>query len=151
MAEYKYYMRKYGTADDDAVPIIDLESHFDGMIVRSVSGLSSVGTPKNIYTETYAEDSEVRVYLPETVERESTQVTIRASFRTTGRRSVYEAFCNYIIGSKIKYWDTVRNRLVYLLLDSAIELEEDFLFGSDPFLTVEFRFMNLFGRSYTVE
>lgn len=144
----KYYMRKYGTDDDASVPIIDLESYFDGMVIRSVNGLSSLGAPKNIYKETFAEDSEVRVYMPEVTERESTEVTIRASFRKSTRRDSYDEFCDYISNGKIKYWDSVRNRLVYLILDSSIELDDDFLTGNDPFMTVEFKFMNLFGRSY---
>ena len=64
---YKYYMKKYGTEDDTSVPTLDIEASYNGMIILQVSGLSSLGKPKNIYKETYAESSEVRVYIPENV------------------------------------------------------------------------------------
>lgn len=145
--KYKYYMRKYGTADDASVPIIDLESYFEGMVIRNVSGLSSRGAPKNVYKETYAETSEVRVYMPETVAKEATDVVINASFVGNERRDVYDDFCNYVSQGKIKYWDTVRNRLVHIILNAVIELDDDSLIGNEPFMTAEFKFMNIFGTS----
>lgn len=144
----KHYMQKYGTDDDSLVPIMDLEDDFPGLVYLEADGLSAKGAPKNIYFETYAENDETRVYVPKTVCRESTEIKITFGFFGKNRREVYDDFYDYVSHGKIKYWDTARNRMVKMVLDSSVEPEDDVLKGSTPYIRAEFSFRNLFGQSF---
>ena len=146
--DYKFYMRRYGTDDDAAQPVKDLEVDFPGLVCQEAAGLSSKGSPKNIYYEEYAENEETRVYIPDTVCLDSTEIELKFVFLGEDRRETYDSFFDYVSAGKIKYWDTARNRLVHIVLDAATEPDEDVLKGGTHYIIAAFTFRNLFGRSY---
>lgn len=145
---FKFYMQRIDTSDES--PVKDLEKDFPGLHYISCEGLSDKGKPKNYYTEEYADSDELRVYVPDKVCRESTKITLTLLFNGKGRRDAYDSFYIYVSTGKFHYWDTARKRMATVILDSAVELDEDFFKGGDPYLTVEFKFTNVFGDTEAV-
>lgn len=145
MTDCKFYMSRW--KDDTWETEISLEDYFQGLKYVKATGLSDYGKIKNIYTETYAESDALRVYIPETPARENTDIEFTFGFEKENRRDVFDNFVEWVSGYKIKYWDTVRNRELEMLLIEKIEVDEDILIGSSPFITVPFKFKNLNGQT----
>lgn len=145
MADYKFYMSRW--IDNDWETQVSLEDYFSGMKYVSCEGLSTKGKIKNIYTENYAEVEDLRVYMPETVVRENTDIEFVFGFEKDNRRDTFDSFVDWVSGYKIKYWDTARDREVEMILIDKVEVDEDILLGSSPFITVNFKFKNLKGST----
>lgn len=125
----------------------DIESYFNGLHYVKCEGISSYGAVKNVYSETYSETSELRVYLPETVARENTDIEFEFAFDGENRRETYHSFVEWLSGKRLKYWDTLRNRELEMILMESVEPEEDELYGSHPYIKVPFKFKNLKGET----
>lgn len=145
MADYKFYMSRW--IDNAWETQVSLEDYFSGMKYISCEGLSTKGKIKNIYTENFAEVDDLRVYMPETVVRENTDIEFVFGFEKENRRDTFDSFVDWVSGYKIKYWDTARNRELEMVLIDKIEVDEDILLGSSPFITVNFKFKNLKGST----
>lgn len=145
MADYKFYMSRW--IDNDWETQVSLEDYFSGMKYVSCEGLSTKGKIKNIYTENFAEVEDLRVYMPETVVRENTDIEFVFGFEKDNRRDTFDRFVDWVSGYKIKYWDTARNRELEMVLIDKVEVDEDILIGSSPFITVNFKFKNLKGST----
>ena len=145
MADYKFYMSRW--IDNAWETQVSLEDYFSGMKYISCKGLSTKGKIKNIYTENFAEVEDLRVYMPETVVRENTDIEFVFGFEKGNRRDTFDSFVDWVSGYKIKYWDTARNRELEMVLIDKIEVDEDILLGSSPFITVNFKFKNLKGST----
>lgn len=125
----------------------DIEAKFDGLHYVKCGGLSRFGKPKNIYSETYSETSELRIYLPETVARENTDIEFEFVFNGENRRDTYHQFVEWLSGHRLKYWDTLRNRELEMILMESVEPDEDYLYGSRPYILVQIKFKNLKGET----
>lgn len=145
MADYKFYMSRW--IDNAWEEQVSLEDYFSGMKYISCEGLSTKGKIKNIYTENFAEVEDLRVYMPETVVRENTDIEFVFGFEKENRRDTFDSFVDWVSGYKIKYWDTARNRELEMVLIDKVEVDEDILIGSSPFITVNFKFKNLKGST----
>lgn len=145
MSNYKFYMSRW--IDNEWETQVSLEDYFSGMKYVSCEGLSTKGKIKNIYTENYAEVEDLRVYMPETAVRENTDIEFVFGFEKDNRRDTFDSFVDWVSGYKIKYWDTARNREVEMILIDKVEVDEDILLGSSPFITVNFKFKNLKGST----
>ena len=145
MADYKFYMSRW--IDNAWETQVSLEDYFSGMKYVSCEGLSTKGKIKNIYTENFAEVEDLRVYMPETVVRENTDIEFVFGFEKENRRDTFDSFVDWVSGYKIKYWDTARNRELEMVLIDKVEVDEDILLGSSPFVTVNFKFKNLKGST----
>ena len=145
MADYKFYMSRW--IDNAWEKQVSLEDYFSGMKYISCEGLSTKGKIKNIYTENFAEVEDLRVYMPETVVRENTDIEFVFGFEKENRRDTFDSFVDWVSGYKIKYWDTARNRELEMVLIDKVEVDEDILIGSSPFITVNFKFKNLKGST----
>lgn len=143
--ECKFYMSRF--VDGDWETEISLEDYFSGMKYIRATGLDNYGKIKNIYTESYAETENLRVYIPDNVVRDNTDIEFEFGFEKENRRNTYHSFVNWVSGYKIKYRDTVRNREVQMILIDEVEIDEDILIGSSPYIVVPFKFKNLQGRS----
>lgn len=126
---------------------VSLEDYFDGLVYLSAKNLSGFGKIRNIYTESFAEVEDLRLYIPETVVRENTDIEFEFGFKKANRRDTYHSFVDWITGHKIKYWDTARNREVEMILMEKIEVDDDLLKGDSPYIVVPFKFKNLKGSS----
>lgn len=145
MADYKFYMSRW--IDNAWETQVSLEDYFSGMKYVSCEGLSTKGKIKNIYTENYAEVEDLRIYMPDDVVRENTDIEFVFGFEKENRRDTFDSFVDWVSGYKIKYWDTARNRELEMVLIDKIEVDEDILIGSSPFITVNFKFKNLKGST----
>lgn len=147
MSKDKFYISRYNEESKSWDQEVELTEHFQGLIYCKCEGLSSKGKVKNIYKESYAESEELRVYLPKNPVRESTEIKLTVVFSKENRRDIFDSFVDYITGYRLKYWDTTRNREVEMIQEEKIEVDEDIIYGSSPYIAVEFLFTNL--RGYT--
>ena len=159
---YKFYIQKYGREHwnkdtgkydkEDKGELIDIEEHFKCKYVK-FEGLSETGKVKNVYTETYADSEELRVYVPDEVLYEQTDISLTLLFApsSTNDNDVQDnerAFFEYVSGHKIEYHDTFRNRYVSLLLINKPEVVGEVLYGGSRYREVKYTFKNLYGRSF---
>lgn len=145
MNDYKIYMQQVNS--DNTLGILkDLEKDFPGLKYLKCEGLEAKGKPY-IYTEKYADSDELRVYIPDQINREATTITLSLCFIGEDRRDTYNNFYDYVKKGKFKYWDTVRNKEALLVLTNEVSPKEDFLKGSTPFIEVDFKFQNLYGAT----
>ena len=141
----KFYISRY--VENVWEEATDIEATFEGLHYAMSEGLDVYGKIKNIYTESYSETSELRVYLPETVARENTDIEFEFIFDGENRRDTYHSFVEWLSGKRLKYWDTLRNRELEMILMESVEPEDDELYGSNPFIRVPFKFKNINGET----
>ena len=159
---YKFYIQKDGRKhwnketsqydEESKGELIDIEAQFKCKYVK-FEGLSETGKVKNIYTETYAETEELRVYIPDEVLYENTDLSLTLLFApsSTEDNDVQDnerAFFEYVSGHKIEYHDTFRNRYVSLLLLNKPEVIGEVLYGGSRYREVKYTFKNIYGRSF---
>ena len=159
---YKFYIQKYSrklwnkdTSQYDYEAkgeLIDIEEQFKCKYVK-FEGLSETGKVKNIYTETYAETEELRMYIPDEVLYENTDMSLTLLFSPYSENDSdvqdnERAFFEYVSGHKIEYHDTFRNRYVSLLLLNKPEVVGEVLYGGSRYREVKYTFKNIYGRSF---
>lgn len=160
--KYNFYIQKYSRkywdknkrqyVEEAKGEIIDIEEHFKCKYVR-FEGLSETGKVKNIYIETYAEAEELRMYIPDEVLYDNTEISLTLLFApdSTNDSDVQDnerAFFEYVSGHKIEYHDTFRNRYVSLLLLNKPEVVGEVLYGGSRYREVKYTFKNIYGRSF---
>lgn len=122
---------------------------FPGTYLLKSTDTVSYGKPKNIVTESYAEEDGLRVYTPSAVKREAVDVTLRFCFLDTesdgDRYDQYDAFAEFVSGCEFTWWDTVRMRKQSLVLLDKTDPEEHFS-GNIPYLEADFKFKNVSGK-----
>ena len=159
---YKFYIQKYGRkywdknksqyVEEAKGELIDIEAQFKCKYVK-FEGLSETGKVKNIYTETYAETEELRMYIPDEVLYENTDMSLTLLFSPYSENDSdvqdnERAFFEYISGHKIEYHDTFRNRYVSLILLNKPEVIGEVLYGGSRYREVKYTFKNIYGRSF---
>ena len=160
--KYKFYIQKYGRkywdknksqyVEEAKGELIDIEAQFKCKYVK-FEGLSETGKVKNIYTETYAETEELRMYIPDEVLYENTDMSLTLLFSPYSENDSdvqdnERAFFEYVSGHKIEYHDTFRNRYVSLLLLNKPEVIGEVLYGGSRYREVKYTFKNIYGRSF---
>ena len=159
---YKFYIQRYSRKHynketsqydkEDIGELIDIEEQFKCKYVK-FEGLSETGKVKNIYTETYAETEELRMYIPDEVLYDNTEMSLTLLFApdTENDSDVQDnerAFFEYVSGHKIEYHDTFRNRYVSLILLNKPEVIGEVLYGGSRYREVKYTFKNIYGRSF---
>ena len=159
---YNFYIQKYSRkywdknksqyVDESKGELIDIEAQFKCKYVK-FEGLSEIGKVKNVYTETYAETEELRVYMPDEVLYENTELSLTLLFAPSSNnendvQDNERSFFEYVSGHKIEYHDTFRNRYVSLLLINKPEVVGEILYGGSRYREVKYTFKNLYGRSF---
>lgn len=160
--KYKFYIQKYGRkywdknksqyVEEAKGELIDIEAQFKCKYVK-FEGLSETGKVKNIYTETYAETEELRMYIPDEVLYENTDMSLTLLFSPYSENDSdvqdnERAFFEYVSGHKIEYHDTFRNRYVSLILLNKPEVVGEVLYGGSRYREVKYTFKNIYGRSF---
>lgn len=159
---YKFYIQRYSRKHwnketsqydkEDIGELIDIEERFKCKYVK-FEGLSETGKVKNIYTETYAETEELRMYIPDEVLYDNTDMSLTLLFSPYSENDSdvqdnERAFFEYVSGHKIEYHDTFRNRYVSLLLLNKPEVLGEVLYGGSRYREVKYTFKNIYGRSF---
>lgn len=127
--------------------VFDLETDFDGLKYVSSTGLNSLGAIKNSYTETFAESSELKTYIPENIARENTDIEFEFLFTGDSLTDTYYDFVDYISGHKVDYWDTFRKRKTTMLMTESVEPSEQMLYGNNQYMRAKFKFKNIYGQT----
>ena len=159
---YKFYIQRYSRKHwnketsqydkEDIGELIDIEEQLKCKYVK-FEGLSETGKVKNIYTETYAETEELRMYIPDEVLYDNTDMSLTLLFSPYSENDSdvqdnERAFFEYVSGHKIEYHDTFRNRYVSLLLLNKPEVVGEVLYGGSRYREVKYTFKNIYGRSF---
>lgn len=140
-SKYNFYMQQCDKNGVVSGKNYDLEKDFEGLRYLKCTGLDAVGKPKNIYTESYHEAVEERVYMPseEKITREPIDVVLSLLFVGEGRTNTMLRFNNFIKGGFRKYWDTARNKSIVFYIDDAITVKEEMFKGSNPYIQIDYK------------
>ena len=132
-------------------PIKDLESDFEGLLYSKAKGLNDKGKIKNSYSENYADSDRLRVYFPEEPTREATTVTFTFIFTGENRYAVFDAFVKYVSGGFRAFWDTKRKKRLVFYAPEDVKVAEEKWYGLTPYLSLDLKVQNIFGRTFDVE
>lgn len=153
MPDYKFYIRpadRNGNPDS-AHAAISIED--DGVTrYQYCKGLENMGKVRNAYLEEYPERDGARSFHPSDtddfkVRRETTAVELSLVLIGPSRRDSFHRWQERFHASRVLYWDTARHRLAFLMLQEAIEVEEDVI-KDQGYIIVHFKFTNLWGRTF---
>ena len=149
---YKFYMV---ACDNKGNPIVgaqtmDLEKDFEGLKYSSMEGIETIGASKNIYSESYSDSDRLRVYVPAEVKHKETEITLTVYFTGANRFKTYDAFNAYIKEGFHRYSDTARKKWFAFYVKSELKPAESMLYGSAPYLKMEYKLSNIFGRTFDV-
>lgn len=149
-SKYKFYMAECDAnweIKDDTTK--DLEWDFEGLRYQEAKGLNLTGKPR-LYTETYADADKVRVYIPEKVTYEPTTITFYFVFFGENRYKSYDDFVAWVSGKKMVYWDSARQKRVFFYVADAIQPAEEKWYTSTPYLRLELKVTNVYGRTFDI-
>lgn len=142
MSEYTHYIQKEGEEK------VNLETKFGRILYSKCEGLDTKGKRKNVYTETYSDSDNLRVWQGEEVTREATKITITLAFigNREERQETFDALYEYIKNGKLYYWDTARNKKAYFIFTEEYKTSEEMFYGSQPYILASFTLQNLWGE-----
>lgn len=140
MNEVIHYFKKVGSEEP-----ITLEDF--GALYSKCTGLSDKGKVKNIYTETYSESDETRVYKGDLATREPISCTMTLLFLGDERRKNYDKFVNELSNGIWYYWDTERKRKIKFFLQEQVAIKEDNYKGSIDYLEIDLKLQCVWGES----
>ena len=150
---YKFYMV---ACDNKGVPIkgaqtMDLERDFDGLRYKECKGLNNIGVPR-VYTEEYSDSDRLRVHIPDKLTHKPTTVTLTLYFVGKDRYKVYDAFNAYLKESKYHiYYDNARKKKLTFFVKDEISVGDSQWYGSTPYIEVEYKLSNIFGKTEDIE
>lgn len=145
---YKFYMlavdKNGNTLAGETVK--DLEKDFAGLKYCKAEGINAIGKAR-VYTEEYVDSDELRVYIPEEITNEATEITLTLYFVGESRYATYDAFNEYIRIGFHKYYDSARNQEFIFFIEDEIKIKDELWYGSTPYLTVEYNLKNINGKT----
>lgn len=153
-----HYMQRI---DQTGFNVLDIEEEFQGLIYLSAEGMNTIGKAKNIYTESYADSDNLRVYMPaeDTMVEEGVQVDaytnepteITMQFAIIGdalmRQRTFDRFADYVRHGIHKYWDSARKREFRFIVTDELKPSKERWHGSMPYIVVEVPMQNLNGKT----
>ncbi len=128
-----------------------LEVDFRGLRYSKIDGIETIGAPKNVYSESYADADRLRVYAPKDVKHKETIVTLTLYFVGEDRFATLNAFNEYVKGGFHRYRDTARNKWFAFYIKDELKPAESMWYGSTPYLRMDYKLVNIFGRTFDVE
>ena len=105
---------------------ISLEDYLLDTRILSVKGLEGSGDPKNIYEETFAEETTSQVYISSTIADKSKNIEIVMAFFGENCYVSMKRFKDLLRNYEFEYWDTYRNLTTKLVWNKAPLTEKDF-------------------------
>ena len=142
MSEYIHYIQKEGEEK------VNLETYFGRILYSKCEGLDTKGKRKNVYTETYSDSDNLRVWQGEDVTREATQITLTLAFigDRKERGDTFDALYEYIKNGKLYYWDNTRKKKAYFIFTEEYKTSEEMFYGSQPYILASLTLQNLWGE-----
>ena len=143
MSEYIHYIQKEGEEK-----VKNLETDFGRILYSKCEGLDTKGKRKNVYTETYSDSDNLRVWQGEEVTREATKITLTLAFigDRKERGDTFDALYEYIKNGKLYYWDNARKKKAYFIFTEEYKTSEEMFYGSQPYILASFTLQNLWGE-----
>lgn len=129
----------------------NLEQDFEGLRYSKIDGIEAVGAPKNVYSESFADADRLRVYAPKDVKHKETTVTLTLYFVGENRFEGLYAFNEYIKAGIHRYHDNARNKWFAFYIKDELKPAEAMWHGSVPYLKMDYKLINIFGRTFDVE
>lgn len=149
MAQYKFYIQRYPEGGK-VFPVVDIEAYFHCRY-QSMTGNSQTAVT-NFYEEKFPELSGSRLYLPEDIAFDTSDLTLNLLFESNEDYEVLEderKFLAYITAKRIEYHDTFRpDRYWQLTFVAAPETKEEILYGNRQYRLVAFKLKNWGGKYY---
>lgn len=159
-SQYNHYMKR---VDVDNQPTYNIENQFTGLLYMRTDGINNIGKPKNIYTETYAENDSLRVCLPKhessgamvhslsDIANEATKITMH--FLVVGvasqRQTTIKNFFDYIRAGVHRYWDDARNLEFDFIVTEDLTVSDEKWHGSAPYIEISVPMQNINGKTRT--
>lgn len=148
---FKFYMQE---CDSKGVILAgstrkDLEVDFGCLRYSSMTGIETIGKPKNISTESYADSDRLRVYMPDEIVNEATKITFKCFFIGDNCEDDYETFTEYIRKGFHRYWDTARNKWFAFYCEEEIGVTSSKMYGT-KYLEVTYTLNNIFGKTFDI-
>lgn len=148
MNQYGLYIQFYPTERFTTVePPVPLEETYNCKY-KQFKDFFFDGEVKNIYTEDYAEQNGVRIYIPEEPTHSSYECKLELLFSKATVQEDTRRFYNDIKGRKIEWHDTFRNRYVTLVSIKQPQIQQEILYGKTPYMLVTFTFNNIHGTTF---
>lgn len=116
-----------------------------------IDGIEAVGSVKNSFAESYADADRLRVYVPKDVKHKETTVTLTLYFLGEDRFKVLHTFNEYVKNGFHRYWDTARGKWFAFYLKDELKPAEQMWYGSEPYLKMDYKLVNIFGKTFDVE
>ena len=155
MSEYGYnfYMQECDAKGEiiAGAALKNLEQDFEGLRYSKIDGIEAIGAPKNVYSESFADSDRLLVYAPKDVKHRETTVTLTLYFVGENRFKSLDAFNAYIKGGTKRYWDTARNKWFAFYIKDELKPADSQWHGSTPYLKMDYKLVNIFGRTFDVE
>lgn len=144
-----FYMQKYpqGTT---TFPVQDIEAVYK-CTYRQFKDLVFDGDVSNIYTESFAEHSGTRTYIPtpENLAFKEYECKLQLLFDRKTCQEDSETFFKAFRGQLVEYHDTFRNKYATLLMIKRPAIQQEKLYSNTPYQLVEFTFTNVKGTTFT--
>lgn len=150
---YEFYMQECNSKGEllTGTAPKNLEQDFQGLRYASIDGIEALGAPKNVYSESYADADRLRVYAPTEIKHKETPVTLTLYFVGDNRFTSLNAFNEYVKKGFHRYWDTARNKWFAFFVKDELKPAEQMWHGSTPYLKMDYKLTNIFGRTFDVE
>lgn len=148
-SQYTHYMQRIDVTD--TLGEIDIEEQFSGLLYMKADGMNDIGKSKNVYTETYADSDELRVYLPNdgNYTNEATKITMH--FLVVGdasqRQTTLANFTEYIRKGVHRYRDDARNLEFDFIVKDEIKVSDEKWHGSTPYVEISVSMQNINGKT----
>ena len=150
---YEFYMQECDSKGNILANSVrkSLERDFEGLKYSRIDGIEAFGSPKNVYSESYADADRLRVHAPKDIKHKETTVTLTLYFVGDNRFESLAAFNAYIGGGFHRYWDTARNKWFAFYVKDELKPAESMWYGSTPYLKMDYKLVNVFGRTFDVK
>lgn len=147
-SQYTHWMQR---VDVNNPQYIDIEEHFKGLLYLKADGMNTIGKPKNVYLEGYADSDRMRYYLPDDKEYANEATKITMHFLVVGdassRQQTIDSFTEYVRKGVHRYWDNARNRELDFIVNDEIKVSDERWHGSHPYVEIEVPIQNLYGKT----
>lgn len=146
---YHFYIEKMNK-DGSFSTKIDIESTYN-CHYKQFKDIFWDGDVQNSYSEVYSENDGERLWLPdkEDLAFAPYECTLELLFKKESCQEDIRKFYEDIVGTRIRYSDSFRNRYLYLTLLKQPSIQQEILYGNRPYILCSFTFRNYKGRSYS--
>lgn len=145
---YNFYIRKYPQGST-TFERENIEAKYN-CLYKQFKDFAFDGEIQNIYTESFAEHSGLRTFIPpkEDLAYKSYECKLQLLFKRESSQADVRNFYEAYRGQKIEYSDSFRNRYVTLLMTKQPTIQQEKLYSTTPYQLIEFTFTNILGKTF---